>query len=220
MGRPRQVLDEEILEAARACFIEQGAAVSVEVIGARLGVSGPAVLKRFGSKRELLKAAFAMEETPRWVELLEEGPDGREMVEQLREVAGALDDFFREKVPGFAVLREAGIGPEEWASGHAQPPPMRGHLALVGWLTRAQARGQLGAGDVEVMASFLMAGVQYRHFLAHVTGRAVPEEGSGQWLDQMVDTFWRGVAPESKRGAAGQARAPRRRQDAKRHRGD
>src|SRR4051794_1924976 len=104
MGRPRQVLDEEILEAARACFIEHGASVSTETIAARLGVSGPALLKRFGSKKELLKAAFSVGERPPWLPLVETGPDGRGLPEQLLEVAVAIDAFFRKMVPAFAVL--------------------------------------------------------------------------------------------------------------------
>jgi AcrR family transcriptional regulator len=210
MGRPRQVLDEEILVAARACFIEQGAAVSTEVIAARLGVSGPALLKRFGSKRELLKAAFAVPETPGWLRVLEAGPDERPLPEQLHELARAIDAFFREIVPGLAVLREAGIGPEEWRGGRDKPPqPVRSHLALAGWMRRAQEQGRLRRADPEVMGSLFMAGIQHRYFLAHVSGQSVPEEETDPWLERMVDVFWRGVEPE-----AG-PRAPRGKSDAK-----
>ena len=40
MARPRQVSDEQILEAARSCFLEHGPAVSTTVIAKRLGISG------------------------------------------------------------------------------------------------------------------------------------------------------------------------------------
>lgn len=203
MGRPRQVLDEEILVAARACFIEHGAAVSTETIATRLGVSGPALLKRFGSKRELLKAAFSIGQGPPWLHVLDGGPDERELTVQLREVAGVIDAFFREMVPAFAVLREAGITPEEWRGENKEVPPgpARAYHAMVGWFRRAREQGRLREGDPSVMASLFLAGLQHRYFLAHVTNQSVPTEAEDPWLERMVDTFWRGVAPETgKRG--------------------
>ncbi|WNG53438.1 TetR/AcrR family transcriptional regulator [Archangium gephyra] len=198
MGRPRQVLDEEILAAARACFIEHGASVNTEVIAARLGVSGPALLKRFGTKRELLKAAFSVGQAPPWLPMVEEGPDERELTVQVREVAGTIDAFFREVVPAFAVLREAGLTPEELRGEDKQvPAPARASLAMAGWFRRAQEQGRLRGGDANVMASLFLAGIQHRYFLAHVTNQSVPTEAEDPWLDRMVDIFWRGVAPEA-----------------------
>lgn len=204
MARPRQVLDEEILAAARACFIEHGASVSTDTIAARLGVSGPALLKRFGSKRELLKAAFSIGKAPPWLHLLEEGPDERELTVQIREMAGTIDAFFREMVPAFAVLREAGITPEEWrGEGKELPGPARSYLAIASWFRRAQEQGRMREGDPNVMASLFLAGVQHRYFLAHVTNQSVPTEAEDPWLDRMVDIFWRGVAPEASSGKRG-----------------
>ncbi|HEX8438214.1 TetR/AcrR family transcriptional regulator [Archangium sp.] len=205
MGRPRQVLDEEILEVARACFIEHGASVSTEAIATRLGVSGPALLKRFGSKRELLKAAFSVGQMSpaahQWLQKAEAGPDARELLEQLLEMTRTIDSFFRKMVPAFAVLREAGLTPEELRGEGKEPPPVRAHNMMVGWFRRAQEQGRLRAGDPNVMASLFMAGLQHRYFLAHVTGQTVPPEEEDPWLERMVDIFWRGVAPESEEGA-------------------
>ncbi|WPB77127.1 TetR/AcrR family transcriptional regulator [Archangium violaceum] len=201
MGRPRQVLDEEILVAARACFIEHGASVSTETIAARLGVSGPALLKRFGTKRELLKAAFSIGQAPPWLPMVEEGPDERELTVQLREIAEAIDTFFRRMVPAFAVLREAGLTPEELRGNDKQgAAPARAFLSMAGWFRRAQEQGRLRGGDPSVMASLFLAGLQYRHFLAHMTNESVPTEAEDPWVDRMVDTFWRGVAPEAGHG--------------------
>lgn len=201
MARPRQVLDEEILAAARACFIEHGASVSTDTIAARLGVSGPALLKRFGSKRELLKAAFSIGKAPPFLHVLDEGPDERELTVQIREVAGVIDAFFREMVPAFAVMREAGITPEEWRGENEDiPAPARSYLAIAGWFRRAQEQGRMREGDPNVMASLFLAGLQHRYFLAHVTNQSVPTEAEDPWLDRMVDIFWRGVAPEAPGG--------------------
>jgi AcrR family transcriptional regulator len=222
MGRPRQVLDEEILEVARACFIEHGASVSTEAIAARLGVSGPALLKRFGSKRELLKAAFSVgvmsPAAVQWLQKVEAGPDEREIPEQILEMARAIDAFFRKMVPAFAVLREAGLTAEEMRGEEKEPPPVRAHLTMTGWFRRTQEQGRLRAGDPDVMASLFLAGLQHRYFLAHVTNQTIPPEEEDPWLERMVDIFWRGVAPESEEGApaSDKARASRGKNDGKR----
>jgi AcrR family transcriptional regulator len=195
MGRPRQVLDEDILEVARACFIEHGASVSTEVIAARLGVSGPALLKRFGSKRELLKAAFLVGKFPPWLPLVEAGPDGRELRGQLLEIARTVDAFFRQIVPAIAVLREAGITPEEWKINGKEAPPARTHDVMKGWFRKAQEQGRLREGDPGVMAGVFLAGMQHRYFLAHVTGQSVPPQDEDPWCERLVDLFWNGVAP-------------------------
>jgi AcrR family transcriptional regulator len=195
MGRPRQVLDEEILVAARACFIEHGSSVSTETIAARLGVSGPALLKRFGSKRELLKAAFAVGSAPPWLPLVEEGPDERDFTVQLRELALTIDDFFRQMVPAFSVLREAGITPQEFRGNSDNSPAARAQDSMTDWFRRAQQRGLLREGDPRVMAGLFMAGVQYRYFLAHVTQQRVPTEEEDPWLERLLDILWRGVGP-------------------------
>ena len=198
MGRPRQVLDEDILTAARACFIEHGASVSTETIAGRLGVSGPALLKRFGSKRELLKAAFGVGAVPPWLDMLEGSPDERALPVQLLEIARAIDAFFREIVPAFAVLREAGITPEELRGGEAEPAPVRTHNAMARWFRSAQERGLVRAGDPHVMATLFLSGLQSRYFLAHMTNERVPSEEERPWLGNVVDTFWNGVAPATR----------------------
>ena len=208
MGRPRQVLDEEILVAARACFIEHSSTVSTETIASRLGVSGPALLKRFGSKRELLKAAFAVGKAPPWLPLVEEGPDGRDFREQLREVALAIDGFFREMVPAFALMREAGITPEEIRGEEETPRPVQVQRAMASWFQRAQERGLARSADPIVMASVFLAGVQYRYFLAHVTQQRVPTEQEDPWLERLLDLLWRGMGPSGSSGSSGSSVPP------------
>ncbi len=222
MARPRQVLDEEILEVARACFIEHGASVSTEAIAARLGVSGPALLKRFGSKRELLKAAFSVGTTPpwaqQWLQKVEAGPDEREIPVQILELSLAIDGFFRKMVPAFAVLREAGLTPEELRGSGKDSPPVRSHKMMAGWFRRAQEQGRLRAGDCDVMASLFLSGLQHRYFLAHVSGLHIPTEEEDPWLERMVNIFWHGVAPESgeDKPASEKTRASRGKSDGKR----
>jgi AcrR family transcriptional regulator len=59
VGRPRQVTDDEILDAvARTVSAGGPAKLTVAAVAARVGVTAPAVRQRFGSKHDLL-IAFA-----------------------------------------------------------------------------------------------------------------------------------------------------------------
>ena len=58
MGRPRQITDEQILDTTRTCVLEHGAQVSLDVVAERLGVTAPALLKRFGCRQELMVNAL------------------------------------------------------------------------------------------------------------------------------------------------------------------
>lgn len=57
MARPRGIADEELLAAAQSLLYEVGpAAFTLEKAAARAGVSAATLIKRFGSKRQLLLA--------------------------------------------------------------------------------------------------------------------------------------------------------------------
>ena len=56
--RPRKISDEDILDVARECLLEQGVNVSTQVIAKRLGVSQATLFKRFGTKVKLLQMAL------------------------------------------------------------------------------------------------------------------------------------------------------------------
>jgi len=47
MGRPKEVTDEQIVAAARRCFLERGTGVSAVEIARELGVSHTTVFNRF-----------------------------------------------------------------------------------------------------------------------------------------------------------------------------
>src|SRR5436309_2352946 len=85
--------------ASFAYALEHGPSVSLGLIAERLGVTQPALLKRFGSRRALLLAALCSHEEPEWVKALAADPDDRPLREQLDEILGRIATFFAEAVP-------------------------------------------------------------------------------------------------------------------------
>src|SRR5689334_1970515 len=134
MARPRSITDEEILAAARRCFLERGASVPAAEIARELGVTHTTVFNRFKSKEALLLAALGPPEVLPWAAKLDAGPDERPVREQLDEIGRVLSDYFEHIAAGLAVLSAAGFGPKEIFRGRAEPSPVQAFKALVGWL--------------------------------------------------------------------------------------
>ena len=194
MARPRQVSDDEILEAARAVFLEHGPSVSTQVIADRLGVSQAALFKRFGTKQDLMLRAMAPPAVPEWVPLVEQGPDDRPIPEQLLDIANLVSDFFERMMPRLAIIKASGINVDDVLNRYDMPPPVRARAALVRWLEVAQEQGRLGPIDPATTGTMLLGSLQGRVFLEKVLGIRVVENRD-TYISELIQTLWRGIAP-------------------------
>jgi AcrR family transcriptional regulator len=167
MARPRQISDEQILAAARRAVLAGGPSVPLHEIASKLGVTEPALLKRFGSRTELMIAALRPPDDPPWAEWLQALPDDRPFVEQLVEILGTMLSFLSEAVPCLAVLRESGI-PHDRILDPRRPAPLRAVQAVMRYLERARDRGLIASDRVEDAAIALVGAVQSRAFLKHL----------------------------------------------------
>jgi AcrR family transcriptional regulator len=57
MGRHQTISDEQIVQRARAVFLERGYDVRTRLLASLIGLSWPAIVLRFGSKWELFRRA-------------------------------------------------------------------------------------------------------------------------------------------------------------------
>ena len=196
MARPRQYSDEQILEAARDCFLEHGAAVSTTVIARRIGLSQAALFKRFGTKEELMMAALRpgpemVRELVHWLEL---GPDERPIPDQLLDLGQQVRRFFGRLLPRVALLRSAGHGPPECSKGRPLPPQVV-HAALAAWLAQAADQGRIQAGNERAAAYALLGALNLQAFLNYNSG-AEHADPDGLELRALIQVLWRGLAPE------------------------
>ena len=196
MARPRQVSDAQIIEAARACFLEHGASVSTTVIAKRLGVSQAALFKRFGTTEELLVAALRPDPSmlDGLITKLEAGPEPRPVPEQLQEVALTIRDSFAVILPRMAVLKSAGLGPPSCADKTRPIPPQRVHQALRGWLDRAGQRGIASVPSPSAAAFALLGAIHMQCFMVYMLGddRGLASDAA---LEALVASLWNGLAP-------------------------
>jgi AcrR family transcriptional regulator len=71
MGRPKLVDDAVILKAAQQLFMQKGVVATMAEVARRVGVAEATVVKRFGSKPALFRAAMQREMDTWMIELLE-----------------------------------------------------------------------------------------------------------------------------------------------------
>lgn len=195
MARPRQVSDAQILDAARDCFLEQGASVSTTVIAKRLGVSQAALFKRFGTKEDLLVAALrpGPEMVQELLEWLANGPDERPIPVQLLDLGIRVRSFFGRLLPRIAQLRSAGLGPPQCAKGKLIPPQLV-QAALAAWLERAQEAGRIRGGNNEAASTTLLGAINMQSFLEYAAGKEQADDLSAE-IEPLVAILWRSLDP-------------------------
>ncbi|MEW5738507.1 MAG: TetR/AcrR family transcriptional regulator [Myxococcota bacterium] len=198
MARPRLISDEQILATMRACVLEHGPQVSLDVVAGRLNVTPPALLKRFGTRRELMVKALRPPENPAVFARMAVAPDGRPLPVQLEEVLGGLWDFLAEAMPCIFALRESGI-PHDEIFDPRRDSPARFIKALKGWLERAAAAGLVENQALDTAAVALLGAVQTRVFTAHVMKQPLTPRARREYLDDLTQFFTRALAPSGRR---------------------
>lgn len=193
MARPREVSDDQILEAACDCFLEHGASAPTSRIASALGVSAAALFHRFGSKKALMMRALlpSVDQVPDSA-LLDERP----VPEQLVDWGLQMLRMLRAMQPKLAVLKSAGIDHAELLRHFDVPPPVRLHRALTDLLTQADAQGRARVADPAAVAVAFMGSVNVRVFLGGHLGVCLLDEDDDAYMRRVVQGLWMGMAPE------------------------
>ncbi|MBL9037839.1 MAG: TetR/AcrR family transcriptional regulator [Archangium sp.] len=195
MARPRLISDAQILDATRKAVFDEGAHVSLDVIADSLGVSQPALLKRFGTRKDLMLAALRPPEVPTFTAQVDAGPDDRPLGVQLGEVFNVVCAYFEEHAPRLTALRESGIPICDIFPKNTLPTPLRTTKTLQGWLQRAQARQLVGPVDVETTAFAIMSTFIAHSHMKHMLKRAPIRGSQRAFLESITEFFTRALAP-------------------------
>jgi AcrR family transcriptional regulator len=202
MSRPRSVSDEQILQTVRRCALEQGANFSLDDVADRLGVSSPALLKRFGTRDRLVFAALKPP-SPDFLSALEQGPTHAPLRAQLKEILASFTGFFSQVFPCMMVLRESNISWQKMSSLHDDAPTVAARKAIHGWLSRARKAGIVKADEVETAASAMIGAVIARIALDHISKIPLRSVEQSAFVEELASLFSRSLAtsdPEHKPG--------------------
>lgn len=198
MARPRRHADAEILAVARAVFLEHGPSASLQLVADRVGMSQPALFKRFGTKAAFLLRALAPQEDWPWVERLRAGPDARPLPEQLYEICLGAMHFFALAIPSMMTLRASGLDLRPMAEDRSPTGPLAMRAALMGWFQAAHARGLVRAVDASRVDLILVGSLQARALMAHMAGETLDSAEIAAHAAAVTDLLWNGLRPLTK----------------------
>jgi AcrR family transcriptional regulator len=195
MARPRRFSDEKILEVARSVFVLEGASVSTQRIADRLGMSQPALFKRFGNKETLLRRALLPQTQPTFLDRIEHGPDERSIPDQLVEIGIQTLASLQDLIPRINVLRSAGLQPLDLISHLGESPPLRYRRLMVEWFERARTQGRVAELDFGTISDLVVGALQRRVFLGAHAPDFVDDRPDKEFVGGVIRALWCGLAP-------------------------
>ena len=200
MGRPPRVSRLQILEAARAVFVQRGfEAATLAGIAERLGITAAAVLRHCGSKQKLFMLAMQGGR----IEL----PD---VIAELATVDPRSDprEVLRHLAERFVPIVQATIGENlaVYMHGRSQTsfvipfdissrdtPPRRGLRIVSDYFRRATEAGVMKVRHPRAAALLFMGSLQSYVFLHQVLNVSAKPFPLAVWIDQLIDVWTSGA---------------------------
>ncbi|MBL8922953.1 MAG: TetR/AcrR family transcriptional regulator [Myxococcaceae bacterium] len=204
MARPRLITDEQILRTMRAAVLQHGPSVSLDLVADALGVTSPALLKRFGSRQNLMIAALRPPDESQWVQ--PQPPDERPLLVQLEAMLTAYWEFLAQVVPCVMALRESGIDARLWRQPNFTGPKKAVEW-IARWLTAAKSRGLVDFADAEIAASSMLGALQVRTLTAHLSRQSMATKLHRAYLHGLAVFFTDALAPRRRAPTTRQVRA-------------
>ena len=190
MARPRQVSDDEILNVARDVFVEHGPGASTQVIADAVGLSQPALFKRFGTKKQLMIKALMPPSDVVWLEESFPAPSGDGKL-ALRALVTRMLGHLMKFAPSLAAIHASGMSPLELFADYPEPPPVTLRRRLVEWFIAGRDAGVFADARYPSLSLALMGAMQGRVMLQHMVNIDVPDT----YPSDLVDLFWAQLAP-------------------------
>lgn len=197
MARPRQVTDEQILEATRSAVLQRGAQVSLDAVAQQIGVTSPALLKRYGNRQALLLAALRPDEKALDALFLEP-IDERPFVDQLTELLDGLSKYFARTMPCVMALRECGFSHEDVVREFKLPMPVLAMAGCKRWLQAMRERGLIESAMIETAATAMVGAVMTRMVSSHLSQTTFTRRSQLAHQRELAALFARALAaPDS-----------------------
>ncbi|MCA9596353.1 MAG: TetR/AcrR family transcriptional regulator [Myxococcales bacterium] len=193
MARPIVIRDEDILEAARAVFLERGVRATAQDVARTAGVSEGTVFKRFRTKFELFEAAMGpASEDPALISYLPLRVGAEDLEHALVSTGVELCAALRRVLP---LLMMAWSNPGESGTPAVldNPMPLRVLSALTEYFADEQKLGRI-AGDPDILARTFMGAV-YNFVLFDVLYRAPDSGADERFARRLVSLLMKGALP-------------------------
>jgi AcrR family transcriptional regulator len=190
VGRKKLVSDEQILESARAAFVERGAGASTREIARRAGVSEAVLFQRYATKADLFVASMVPPPFDFQTALPDPATSPLPGEALVRDVFLALLEYFRAAGPVLIQMQATqGFDFERFAREHPENPFLSLRWRLVRFLAALSDAKKLGEDPRwAALALFTAAhGIAMFELMGAHEGR-FPEDV----IEGTVGALWRG----------------------------
>lgn len=193
MARPRSVTDEQILEATRATVLERGVQVPLDSVADELGVTTPALLKRFGTRQALLVAALKPDLREFEANFAPSPDPVRPFEDQLEGLIDRLSNHFAKVFPCMMALRECGYSPEQLDGKDALPRPVYGVRLMARWLERCLEAKLIDTEAIETAATAILGAISTRSISAHLMHKPWSSRSQRDYQRELAMLFSRAL---------------------------
>ena len=154
MPRPKQVSDEQLMQAARTVFLKDGFKAPVAAVAKELGVTPAALFHRVKSKELLFLHALYPKDPPELQALEGRPAEGGRVQEQLIEILSGLTEYLSHAMPAMFHLHSGGL---PVGRQYKKPPNvmLRLHIGLAKWLRYAASRRRIRVKNPVIAAEAL-----------------------------------------------------------------
>jgi AcrR family transcriptional regulator len=194
MARTPKITNEQILDAAREIFLQQGFGASTLEIAQKAGISEASIFKRFSTKEELFFASMGIPERPPWVQELDSLSGKGNLKENLIHLCLQTLEFHRQVMPRLMMLKARGNLLPEMAS-VIKSKPIREVKVFTNFLAQEIEQGRLRSSDPQTIAMILLGSLMNYVFLEQMHPAEVIKIEEAIFVQNLVDIVWQGIAP-------------------------
>ena len=198
MPRPSTIKDEQILDAARAVFLEKGISATTAQVARKAKIAEGSIFNRFPTKRELFQAAMQPQmDDPDFIRLLERRVGRGDLRRTWRDAGAEAIDFFRRVMPLMMMSwsnRDGGPFPKVLST--PDPPPLKGLRRVAAVLDKEMRARRLKRRDPQVLARVFVGSLQnYVFFELLMKANGLDVIPTDRYLIELIDLLWNGAAP-------------------------
>jgi len=185
MPRPKQVSDEQLMQAARRVFLKDGFKAPVAAVAKELGVTPAALFHRVKSKELLFLHALYPKDPPELQALEGRPAEGGRVQEQLIEILSGLTEYLSHAMPAMFHLHSGGL---PVGRQYKKPPNvmLRLHIGLAKWLRYAASRRRIRVKNPVIAAEALLGALEARYLRAYLLAETFTPAENRAFVSELV----------------------------------
>lgn len=196
MARTTTITEEQILQAARSVFLEEGFGAQTAKIAQRAQVSEGSIFKRFPTKEALFFAALEIERTPAWYAEIDRLVGTGDCRENLQLIFHSILLWFHEMFPRtITTMGRLGTMGSKAFEG-VEHPAVANERKLSAYLQQEMELGRLHICDANLLACLILGSLTSYVFRAMHTHQNLTEERLRELARGTVELIWSGIAPD------------------------